>query len=255
MSTPAPRPPLDLRSISEKISQYWRVSVVEVTGSTQDDLSALVRAGNAHPGELIVTEFQSAGRGRLDRKFLAPKTSALLFSFYIEPKRDLSEWSFLPLLTGLAAAHALSELDPRIDVMLKWPNDLLINESKFGGVITQVIERGVVIGVGINVGMQESELPVADSTSLSIHNFQELDRNIILSRFLGVFENLFHRWESGEDLRHHYCERSSTIGRKIQVSFPDGTIKSNIAKDLGPTGELICEDGARITVGDIVHLR
>ena len=94
--------------ISEKISQYWRVSVVEVTGSTQDDLTQLVADKKASNGDVIATEFQSAGRGRLDRKFDAPASSALLFSFYIEPKREKSDWSFLPLLTGLSAIFALT---------------------------------------------------------------------------------------------------------------------------------------------------
>ncbi|MEY4035282.1 MAG: hypothetical protein RLZZ311_459, partial [Actinomycetota bacterium] len=66
--------------ISENISRYWRVSVVEVTGSTQDDIAQLVNDKKAQSGDVIATEYQSAGRGRLDRKFEAPHSSALMFS-------------------------------------------------------------------------------------------------------------------------------------------------------------------------------
>jgi len=255
VSTDTPRPPLDTVQISEKISRYWRVSVVEVTGSTQEDLLNRVQRAEARTGDVLVTNYQSAGRGRLDRKFEAPQASALLFSFYIQPKRDQSEWSLLPLIVGLSTSFALSALDPRMSTSLKWPNDLLINGLKAGGMIAQSTGNGIIVGVGINVAMQESELPVAHATSLSLQNFGELNRNLILAAFLNEFANLLERWEAGEDLRHLYLERCSTIGAKIQAELPGGVIKSGVAVGISPNGELILEDGSRITAGDIVHLR
>lgn len=241
--------------ISEKISQYWRVSVVEVTGSTQDDLTQLVADKKAKSGEVITSEYQSAGRGRLDRKFDAPASSALMFSFFVEPIRDKSDWSFLPLLTGLSAIFSLTTLDPEFSPTLKWPNDILIGDGKVGGIIAQASGEGVVIGVGINVGMSQEELPVVTATSLALHNFSILDRNLILSTFLTTFEELFERWQNGEDLRHLYKERSTTIGHDIRIEHPDGSHKNGKAVDVTPAGELILEDGSRVTVGDIVHLR
>ena len=241
--------------ISEKISQYWRVSVVEVTGSTQDDLTQLIADRKASNGDVIATEFQSAGRGRLERKFEAPASSALLFSFYIEPQREKSDWSFLPLLTGLSAIFALTKLDPQTSPTLKWPNDILLNGGKVGGIIAQVSGDGVVIGVGINVGMTQEELPVVHATSLALQQYENLDRNLILSAFLTTFEELFSRWQNGEDLRHLYKERSATIGHDIRIENPDGSHKNAKAVDVTPAGELILEDGSRVTVGDIVHLR
>ena len=255
MSIDTPRPPLDTAAISQKISQYWRVSVVEVTGSTQDDLAALVARNEAKNGEVLVTEFQSAGRGRLDRTFEAPQSSALLFSLYLEPKREKSEWSFLPLLAGLVSTLAISELDPRFTVELKWPNDLQISGKKLGGIIVQATNSGVILGIGINVGMNRSELPVEHATSLMIEEFAVLDRNLLLASILNTCEELLKRWEDGEDLRHLYRERSATLGQKIQVELPGGEQKSGFAEDISPDGELILEGGQRITVGDIVHLR
>ena len=255
MSIDTPRSALVLSEISEKISQYWRVSVVEVTGSTQDDLAKKVAEKSAASGDVIAAEFQSAGRGRLDRKFEAPQSSALMFSFYIEPSPDKSEWSFLPLVTGLSAIFTLLELDPSSTPTLKWPNDILLGNGKVGGIIAQASGDGVVIGVGINVGMTQAELPVVTATSLAIHNFPVLDRNLILSTFLTIFEELFERWQRGEDLRHLYNERSSTIGHDIRIEHPDGSHKNGKAVDVTPAGELILDDGSRVTVGDIVHLR
>ena len=241
--------------ISEKISRYWRVSVVEVTGSTQDDLTQIVADKKAKSGDVIASEFQSAGRGRLDRKFDAPASSALMFSLYIEPTREKSDWSFLPLLTGLSAIFALTTLGPESSPALKWPNDILLGDCKVGGIIAQASGDGVVIGVGINAGMTHEELPVATATSLALHSFPVLDRNLILAAFLTTFEELFERWQNGEDLRHLYNERSATIGREIRIEHPDGSYKNGKAVDVTPAGELILDDGSRVTVGDIVHLR
>jgi BirA family biotin operon repressor/biotin-[acetyl-CoA-carboxylase] ligase len=75
--------------------------VVEVTGSTQDDLYQLASTDSAIPKTILASEFQTNGRGRLDRTFSAPSMSALTFSLYIEPKVERDEWSFLTLLAGL----------------------------------------------------------------------------------------------------------------------------------------------------------
>ena len=255
MSTLAPRPPLDSSAISEKISRYWRVSVVEVTGSTQDDIALLVANNKATSGEVLATEYQTAGRGRLERKFDAPASSALMFSFYIEPSREKSDWSFLTLLTGLSAVFTLTQLDPASTPNLKWPNDILLGDGKVGGIIAQATGNGVIIGLGINVGMTKEELPVSHATSLALNQFSHLDRNLILSSFLTTFEELFERWQSGEDLRHLYTEVCATIGNEIRIDLPGGTHKNGKAIGITPAGELILEDGSRVTVGDIVHLR
>jgi BirA family biotin operon repressor/biotin-[acetyl-CoA-carboxylase] ligase len=149
----------------------------------------------------------------------------------------------------------LTKLDPESAPTLKWPNDILIKDGKVGGIIAQASGDGVVIGVGINVGMTQEELPVVTATSLALHNYPEQDRNLILAIFLTTFEELFERWQNGEDLRHLYKERSATIGHDIRIEHPDGSHKNGKAVDVTPAGELILEDGSRVTVGDVVHLR
>ena len=124
-----------------------------------------------------------------------------------------------------------------------------------GGIIAQATGNGVILGLGINVGMDRSELPVEHATSLQIEDFAVLDRNLILASILNTFEELIGRWEDGEDLRHLYRERSATLNQKIEVELPSGEKTSGFAEDISPAGELILENGQRITVGDIVHLR
>ena len=102
--------PLDISFIKADVSQYWRVSVVELTASTQSDLLELVRTGDARGGDVIAAEFQSHGRGRLSRSFDAPPHTALLFSFFIQPARARSDWGWIPLIAGVSVAQILGNL-------------------------------------------------------------------------------------------------------------------------------------------------
>jgi BirA family transcriptional regulator, biotin operon repressor / biotin---[acetyl-CoA-carboxylase] ligase len=255
VSTDKPSPPLNPALISEKISRYWRVSVVEVTGSTQDDLSQSVKKDATRSGTLLIANFQSSGRGRLDRTFSAPPSSALTLSFYLTPHLDRAEWSFLPLLTGLSAISSLKNLDAGLRVSLKWPNDLLVNGRKLGGILVEATSDGVVIGIGVNVAMAQDQLPTKDATSLLLEDFACLDRNLIAVELLNVFHDLYERWQAGEDMRHLYRENCETLGMTIRVELPNAPPATGKATDISRTGELIMESGLRVSVGDIVHLR
>jgi BirA family transcriptional regulator, biotin operon repressor / biotin---[acetyl-CoA-carboxylase] ligase len=255
MSTDAPRAPLDPKRITEEISQYWRVSVVDITESTQVDLLQLVSSNQALSKRVIVSEFQSAGRGRLDRNFEAAPMSALTFSMYIQPKVDKSEWSFLTLLAALSVREAIGFLEGKTRIDIKWPNDLLINEKKCAGIIAQATDNGVVIGIGINVGMNQSELPVPTATSLAIEGGIELDRNVILGAILNHFEVNLQIWELGKSFIAEYKEASATIGAEVEVTLPGGKVIKSKATGVSDAGELLLESGEAVTVGDVVHLR
>jgi BirA family biotin operon repressor/biotin-[acetyl-CoA-carboxylase] ligase len=255
VSTDAPRAPLDKKRISEEISRYWRVSVVEVTGSTQDDLFQLASNNTALPKTILVSEYQSNGRGRLDRTFTAAPHSALTFSFYIEPTVDKEEWSFLTLLAGVSVHEALQKLDPAIKVGVKWPNDLLINGKKFAGMIAQATKKGVVIGIGINVGMSEAELPVENATSLALEGFAVLNRNEILATIINHIEINFQMWELGNSFLSQYRAASVTLGNEVEVTLPGGEVLHSTAIDISDSGGLMLANGQEVTVGDVVHLR
>jgi BirA family transcriptional regulator, biotin operon repressor / biotin---[acetyl-CoA-carboxylase] ligase len=255
MSTDAPRAPLDRKRISKDISQYWRVSVVDVTESTQADILQLVSSNQALSKQVIVSEYQSAGRGRLDRSFEATPMSALTFSIYVEPKADKSEWPFLTLLAALSVREAIASLDSSTRIDIKWPNDLLIKEKKCAGIIAQATDKGVAIGIGLNVGMNESELPVPTATSLAIESCSELDRNVILGSILNHFEVNLQIWELGKSFIAEYKEASATIGADVEVSLPGGEVIRSKATGVNDAGELLLESGEAVTVGDVVHLR
>lgn len=243
---------LNTSVINAIVTGYWRVSVLELTQSTQLDLVELAQQGKARPGDVIAAEYQSHGRGRLTRSFEAPMRTALLFSFYIEPHRKREQWGWIPLVAGVSVANALSRFDARV----KWPNDILIGEKKVAGLIAQTIGNGIVIGIGINVGMKLSELPVPTATSLFIEGAHDLTRSQLLGEFLNIFEENFTTWDQDSDeIRTKYLKLSATIGRKVDVEYPDGRNEIGIAASISSNGELVLANGVHVQAADIIHLR
>ena len=253
MGMDTPRAPLDQSRIASALSRYWRVSVVDLTASTQDDLVEKVNAGEGRNGDVIIANFQSAGRGRLDRTFLAPPSTALLFSVYLNPERVRDDWSFIPLLAGFSIADTLRKIGA--DVSIKWPNDLLINEMKLGGIISTAAGSGVIIGIGINVSTTVSELPVESATSLAIAGVRKLDRNFLLSLLLNAFESDFTAWDQGESFLEKYSQLSATQGREVTIIGPAESSMKSRAQSFDQQGRLHLEDGQIVTVGDVIHLR
>jgi BirA family biotin operon repressor/biotin-[acetyl-CoA-carboxylase] ligase len=253
MGIDAPRAPLDQSRITAALSRYWRVSVVDLTASTQDDLSKKITAGDGTSGDVIVANYQSAGRGRLDRSFLAPPSTALLFSIYLNPERSRDDWGFIPLLAGFSIAHTLGKIGANVSI--KWPNDLLIEENKVGGIISTAVGEGVIVGIGINISTSTTELPVENATSLAIAGVTKLDRNFLLPLLLNAFEMDFTQWDQGESFLAKYSQLSATQGREVTIAgSSESTIRSH-ALSFDEQGRLHLEGGQIVTVGDVIHLR
>jgi BirA family biotin operon repressor/biotin-[acetyl-CoA-carboxylase] ligase len=243
---------LDQAEIDRLVTPYWRVSVVELTSTTQGDLVQRVRDGNAQVGDVIAAEFQSAGRGRLDRTFEAAKGTALLFSFYIEPQRNRDDWGWIPLIAGYSVAKTLHAFHATV----KWPNDILINHKKVSGLIAEVVGDGVVIGIGINVGMSENQLPVESATSLLVEGGVDLTRDEILCEVLEEFEDHFLQWDQGiDEVQALYVHLCATLGKEVRVEYPGGATHLAIAESISDIGALILDDGVHVQSADVIHLR
>lgn len=251
----------DIPLLDERILSYllvdteWQVSVLDEVDSTQNYLKS---KNNLRPGEVFVAEFQSAGRGRLDRTFEATKSQSLMFSFYIECLRNRDEWGCVPLIAGLAVVNVLNrEMElPENIFYAKWPNDVLaINskrDGKIAGILTEVHGKGIVVGIGLNVAMAKP--PVDTATSLLLLQSPTLDRNEILVKILNEFASLYASWQRGGSLAKSYAEISATLGKKVEVHMPGGEVKVGIASSVGHQGELLLDNGENIFSGDIIHL-
>lgn len=225
---------------------YWRVSVIEETPSTQ----TLIRESNPTAGDVITAEYQSAGRGRLNRSFESKKYSALLFSCYMEPEIQLANFGKIPLLAGLSVANAINKLTNSNNFKCKWPNDILFNNKKVAGLLCETLGRGVLIGIGINVTTSVEELPVSHATSIALATGQNLNRNRLLAEIL---RELNLNINGDKDLRE-YRKACQTIGLEISAELPNGEVVEDIANEVAENGALILRSGREITVGDLIHI-
>jgi len=243
---------LDASAISHALhGGYWRVSTVSEAPSTQD----LIRTSNPQHGDVIAAEFQSAGRGRMDRTFEAEKSTALLFSFYIEPTISREKWSFIPLLIGLTVAETLDKSCETDIYKTKWPNDIVVGDKKISGTIAEISGSGIIIGVGINITMAAEQLPVPTASSVLIESQVVLNRNELLAAFLTRFATNFEAWESGSEFITTYASQSATIAQKVRAIAPDGSEQLGTAISVDETGALHLDSGAIVHVGDVEHLR
>jgi BirA family biotin operon repressor/biotin-[acetyl-CoA-carboxylase] ligase len=195
------------------------------TRSTQDIARGLA------VGSVVVADHQSAGRGRLSRRWEAPPGAALLASFVMAPR---------PLATLAAGVAAAAACGPT--VRLKWPNDLLLGGRKLGGILTELRTQRAVIGIGIN-------LTWAPEGAARLGPEPGRDR---LLELLGAGLRAWFDAPDG-DVLAAWRERSDTLGRPVRVELP-GESFDGVAEDVLPDGTLVVA-GRAVAAGDVIHLR
>jgi BirA family transcriptional regulator, biotin operon repressor / biotin---[acetyl-CoA-carboxylase] ligase len=195
---------------------------VRTVTSTQD-LARELRIGS-----VVVADHQTAGRGRLERQWEAPPGTALLVSFVLEPNPLLS------LAAGVAAAEACGPA-----VRLKWPNDLLRDGRKLGGILVENTAGKAICGIGINLTWAPEGAAKLDQP-----------RDELLVRLRTEID----RWSAASPaaILGRWRELSETIGRRVRVELP-GRVIEGVAHDIGPRGELLV-DGETVVAGSITHL-
>ncbi len=216
--------------------------------STNLEARRQAEAGAPH-GACLAAEHQTAGRGRLDRRWLAPEGTCLLFSLILRPQLRLDQVFGLTSLAALAvcrAVESLSDLQP----LIKWPNDVFLNGSKLAGILTEFTSRAenlefVVVGVGLNVNLtpgQLAKLP-APAASLKAATGKPWDRAMLLARILAEASQLYSQAapDSLPDMSEEYASRSLLAGRKVTVRDGD-KVRSGIARGIDDYGALLLEE-------------
>jgi BirA family biotin operon repressor/biotin-[acetyl-CoA-carboxylase] ligase len=258
-----PRPPLDGGRLAD--AGRFTVEVVAAAPSTNALVAARAREG-APEGLVVVTEHQTAGRGRLDRTWQTPPRAALTFSVLLRPRVSAGRWPWLPLLTGHALARVLGRAlaGTGATAGVKWPNDVLVDDAKVSGILVERVETphgpAAVVGIGLNVTTTADELPVATATSLALAGLSEPDRTGLLLDVLAVLGEEYDAWQAGggEALRAAYTAASVTVGRTVRVELPSGETLTGPATGIDPGGRLLVR-GPRgqqaVGAGDVVHVR
>lgn len=243
---------LNSAAINSKVSQYWSVIIVEETTSTQSELAA-----NFSPGKVLVAEYQSSGRGRLDRKFEVPPRNGLTFSIALTSNFWRANQTWIPLVTGSVVAQAINKYAKRNLVKVKWPNDLIIGDLKLGGILSESREAGFIVGIGINIFQSSAELPIENATSLSM--YLEVNREALLIEILSQLGVIFSGSDSisakdFSDLKNEYRNLCETLGKHVSVTLPGSETLEDLAIAISEDGSLLLKT-REIRVADIVHLR
>jgi BirA family biotin operon repressor/biotin-[acetyl-CoA-carboxylase] ligase len=214
----------------------------------------------AGEGTAIVAAFQARGRGRRGRVWEAPPGKALLVSFVLRPPAYAAHSAWLTLAGGVAAARAVRDLTGR-DARLKWPNDVLFEGKKVGGVLAEsyrVAETVCILGLGLNANQSLEEMTgelAETATSLLIATGGEWSVEALLDGVTGHLQELYGHLVRGDNeaVRAAWRELDNTVGRLVEVDSPEGRW-SGRATDIDEYGALVVEQedvARRVTVGDV----
>ncbi|GAA0686394.1 biotin--[acetyl-CoA-carboxylase] ligase [Clostridium cadaveris] len=230
--------------------------------STNTKAKDLAKKGSPN-GTVVICEEQSNGRGRLGRSWFSPKGKGLYFSIILRPNLSPLDISKLTLVGGAAVWKALSSLN--IGSAIKWPNDIFINNRKVSGILTEISGElnqinYAVMGIGINVNTLKSEIPEdlrEIATSLLIETNEIIDRKVLLSEILNIFERLYIDFVNSGSLKEslQICRENSLVLNKTVTCISTRESFTAKAKDINDNGELIVElsDGStkNILCGEI----
>jgi BirA family transcriptional regulator, biotin operon repressor / biotin---[acetyl-CoA-carboxylase] ligase len=242
--------------------------------STNGEAMALAQSAAAH-GTVVVADRQTAGRGRQARIWFSPGGVNLYCSVIIRPidlHIPFGEWlSWLPLVSAVATTEAVRTVTGT-PLALKWPNDLLLNEKKVGGILC---ENGtdlnkqpfVVIGIGLNVNIPPDAFPPELSgmaASLIGTGERPIDRNRLLSELLNDLEGVLTELgaKGPRRLEHLYQAACATIGKRIRVMLAGSREVVGMAEAIGKDGALHVrplnkspEAVIEVRAADVIHLR
>lgn len=227
----------------------WRVHHVAETTSTNTVLAEALEAGVVGDRTVLVADHQTAGRGRLDRRWEAPPGANLLVSFgFTDVPPSPSE---LTRRLGLAIVRAARPRRPDVEIGLKWPNDILLAGRKLAGVLAQrsVATGFVVVGAGVNLAWSPWDAAQLDDESRGVA-CSPADLLVDVLRELDAL---------GASIDDEYRAALETLGQEVRVELPDDSTLQGVAVDVDADGRLVVDahDGTQrvLDVGDVVHVR
>jgi BirA family biotin operon repressor/biotin-[acetyl-CoA-carboxylase] ligase len=244
--------------------------VLDTTTSTNRVAFEMAHQGAPH-GTVVVADCQTGGQGRHGRIWHSPPGMNLYCSLLLRLPESRDEMpkrlGWVPLLSGLAAARAVSASTP-LEPGIKWPNDLLVNGRKLGGILCESAGLGtaspvLVVGIGINVNQPRSSFApeIQDrATSLFSELDSETEREQLFACLLYELENILELLiRSNSAPFDDYRSRCLTLGQRVRISLAVGTSVEGLAHSIGPDGSLTlrASDDSLIGIqaGDVTHLR
>ena len=241
---------LETRFVGQRVLHYRRLA------STMDVAKKEAQQG-ASEGTIVITDEQTAGKGRIKRVWLTPEGNIAL-SVILYP--TVTYLTYLVMLASLAVARSI-EAVTGLKTQIKWPNDVLINGKKVCGILTESDVRGdvvnyAIIGIGMNVNLRLPDFPeiIQTATSLAAEMGRDVSRLEIIRRLLVEIERLYLAVPMGEAIYEEWRDRLVTLGKTVQVKSGKNTL-AGIAESVDRDGSLLLRhsDGSstRIIAGDV----
>ncbi len=254
--------PLEISSSLQTKIIGKKIYYFDLVHSTMDSAAELARK-NCPEGTLVVAESQSKGRGRLGREWSSPKYKGIYISLILRPKILPSQAPVFTLLSAVSACEALKEACA-LSAQIKWPNDLMVNNKKIGGILTELNAEtdevhSLIIGIGINVNNDRKSL-LNQATSVKEEKGQAASRIGLLQELLRKLEvNYLTLQEEGtQPIIEKWRLLNITLGRRIKISSHNRLIEGE-ASDIDADGALLLRKDSgltqRITSGDVMHCR
>ncbi|MCP4481878.1 MAG: biotin--[acetyl-CoA-carboxylase] ligase [bacterium] len=215
---------------------------------------------NLNDKTLITADQQTAGKGRSSRSWISSEKNNLYFSLLLKPKYNFRNDNLASLTQYVALVLTKVFKSYNVDAWIKWPNDILVENKKISGVLTETMIQGsdllgIVIGIGVNLNLSEMKIAEIDqpATSLNILLGRSVDKEEFLEIFLKEFFNRYSiLLEGGFSLiKDEYIERAMFLGKKVRITVFD-KVFVGIAKNIDNQGRLILDNNKIINIGDML---
>ena len=218
-----------------------------VADSTNRVATRLADEG-APEGTTVVADSQTAGRGRFTRSWFSPPGTNLHLSMVLRPALEPFTAPQVAIVASVAVTQAVERICPRLQVGIKWPNDVFLGGRKAAGLLCEMRAeadriRHIVLGIGVNVNTPRDEFPpdiAGVATSLAAETGHSVARVPLLAAIINEFESLYDRWryEGLTCCRDAWNQRSVLNGRWVRVSALSGTVEG-MAQGLSEAGGLL----------------
>jgi len=243
---------LSTRFLGQRIVYHTCIDSTNLAGRRLADQGAV-------DGTLIAADEQTAGRGRLERAWLAPRGTSLLFSLILRPQLEMRLVQGLTMIAGLAVQEAIRD-GYGLPARLKWPNDIMVCGRKAGGILIEVSSTGhcldyAILGIGLNVNLSPHTLPPEfHATSIQHELGHPVSRLQLLQRILAHLEKRYAALLRGHWPMHEWAAALETLGQRVELRTAGEAIQG-LAMRIDEEGALLVHldsgEMRRVVVGDI----
>ncbi len=226
--------------------ENYHLLTYDTVDSTNEEAKRLALSGGQH-GAVCWAKKQTHGKGRLNRQWVSEEGN-LYCSFLLKPKHLVADFAQIPFVAALAVARAINPVfEEKATIALKWPNDILLNGKKLGGILVETVDAQssspwVIVGIGLNIEHfpKDTSLP---ATSLKDAGVEIISAKIILSRIMNCFFPLMDEWEDKgfDSIKEEWERYAAYVDEKVSFTQND-SISEGTFIGINEDGECIIED-------------